>query len=93
MSGPSAATVNAYIAAARAHSEARIRYAQEWQAAYYKTKDGFAANYIAIEKTNDETSLTAAMLKVAEERMVRSHDESIATTDADTGEPPLSSAL
>lgn len=73
MSAPSLDTDNvaAYLEAATEHAEARVEYAKEWQRAYFMSKDSWAATQTAIEKTKDRTTMTAATLKVAEERMVR----------------------
>ena len=70
LSSPMADTVEEYMAAAAAHAEARVRYAQEFQLAFHKSANSFHATQVAIERTKDETTLTAARLKVAETRMV-----------------------
>lgn len=73
MSGPSLDTdrVADYLDAAANLAEGRVRYSQQWQLAYARTKSDWTATQIAIEETKDELTILKALFKIAEERMVR----------------------
>jgi hypothetical protein len=73
MSGPSLDTdrIQDYLEASQAVAVARVRFAQEYEIEYFRSKDGFMANQVAIEKTRDELTVLKARFKIAEERMVR----------------------
>ena len=63
--------IAAYFQAAEDHRKAKLRYSREWQLAYYASKDSWAANQVATEKTNAELVVTEAALKVAEKELDR----------------------
>ena len=67
--------VKAYLKAAKAHSEARKHYAEEFVLSYARDANSFVATQVATDRTGDKVTLTAAALKVAELRMERD-DES-----------------
>lgn len=60
-----------YLSAAAEHAAARKRFAEEFLLSMSKSGNSFVATQEAVDRTNDNLTLTAAKLKIAEERMVR----------------------